>query len=337
MAIEAPERIQTLICELQLDLLQRFLEARSRMHPEMLSSVSDETAADTIYAIDRICETAILEWFEANWPEEYPVELVMEGLESHGCVTFPKSCPVTETVLKCIIDPVDGTRGIMFDKRSAWILTAVAPQKGPDTRLADIEVAAMTELPTTRAWRADQVSARRGQGLSAQAYDLRSEMRASPVKLHPSKATEVRHAFGTVSRFFPAGSEALSAFEESLWKALYGTSSSPSPLIFNDQYISSGGQFYEILAGHDRFVADLRPLAFRKLGIESNLCCHPYDIATALILEEAGCVVEHPLGGVLDSPLDTTTPVAWVAFANPELAAAMRPVFRKLVREHFQS
>ncbi len=69
------------------------------------------------------------------------------------------------------------------------------------------------------------------------------------------------------------------------------------------------------------------------MGILSNLACHPYDVATALILEESGCVIEKPDGQPLDCPLDTTTPVSWVAYANPELAAVIRPVLRGVIAD----
>jgi hypothetical protein len=163
---------------------------------------------------------------------------------------------------------------------------------------------------------------------------VRSDFNRQPIELKPSAATEVRHAFGTVSRFFPAGLRLLSQVEEALWERLYGLPDTPSPLVFNDQYISTGGQFYEILAGHDRFIADLRPEAFAKLGIEANLACHPYDVSTALTLESAGCVIEKPDGQPLDYPLDTTTPVSWVAYANPELASAIRPVLQSVIRDY---
>ena len=144
-----------------------------------------------------------------------------------------------------------------------------------DNTLADIEVSAMTEIPTTRQWRADQLSATRGGGMHASAFDIRNEFKQSPVELQPSQASDVRHAFGTICRFFPAGSTLLSQIEELLWDKLYGESSDGTPLVFNDQYISTGGQFYEILSGHDRFVADIRPLVFRVLDIEENLSAHP--------------------------------------------------------------
>ncbi|MDQ8207709.1 inositol monophosphatase family protein [Coraliomargarita sp. SDUM461003] len=332
--IENQESIRTLLCELQQAILKAILAERARSTVEALATVSQETAADTIYAIDRVAETTIHSWLCAHWPSDQPVEIVMEGLEDGAVLTYPLGTPVGETRLKCIIDPIDGTRGIMYDKRAAWILAGVAAQRGADTSLADIEVAVMTEIPTTRQWRADQVSAIRGCGVRAVAIDVRDGFSSQALQLQPSRAHEVRHAFGTVSRFFPAGLALLSRVEEALWDRLYGQPDSPSPLVFNDQYISSGGQFYEILAGHDRFVADLRPEAFAKLGILSNLACHPYDVATALILQEAGCVVEKPDGQPLDCPLDTTTPVSWAAYANPELADTMRPALQAVIAEY---
>jgi hypothetical protein len=98
--------------------------------------------------------------------------------------------------------------------------------------------------------------------------------------------------------------------------------------VFDDQYISTGGQIAELLVGHDRMVADLRPLVFRKLKQPTALVCHPYDICTELILREAGGIVETPDGKPLRAPLDTTTPVAWVGFANLTLARLARPALR---------
>ena len=124
------------------------------------------------------------------------------------------------------------------------------------------------------------------------------------------------------------------AIEESLWRALYGRAATGSPVVFNDQYISTGGQIYELLSGHDRMLADIRPLVFGKLGLKSALVCHPYDICTAMILKEAGGVIESPFGGPLRAPLDTTSPVAWVGYANPALARAIRPALRRALKRH---
>jgi hypothetical protein len=99
--------------------------------------------------------------------------------------------------------------------------------------------------------------------------------------------------------------------------------------VFDDQYISTGGQLAELLAGHDRFVADLRPLVD-----PAAFACHPYDICTSVLLEEAGGVVTDPWGAPLDAPLDTTTAVAWVGYANRSLAERIGPVLAEVLRDH---
>jgi hypothetical protein len=53
--------------------------------------------------------------------------------------------------------------------------------------------------------------------------------------------------------------------------------------------------------------------------------CHPYDCCTALVLQEAGCVVVGTDGAPLDVPLDTTTPVSWIGVASRELADRVLP------------
>jgi len=82
-------------------------------------------------------------------------------------------------------------------------------------------------------------------------------------------------------------------------------------------------------------LGDLRPLVYAKLGLGgASLCCHPYDVCTALILEEAGGIVETPEGRPLRAPLDTTTPIAWMGYANVTLAKKVRPILKRLLKEH---
>lgn len=307
-------------------------QARASAAPEALAAVAGVTAADTIYAIDRVSEEAVLEWFAAHWPVEEPVEIVMEGLVDASSTTFPDNLPVAATKWKAILDPIDGTRNLMYDKRAAWMLAALAPQRGPETRLGDIVVAAMTELPTTKQWRSDQVSAVRGDGIVSEAHDLIRGGRAT-LRLRPSAAAGFAHGFASVVKFFPEGKGLIATLEEELLRRVQNpevATGGAHSLVFDDQYLCSGGQIYELLAGRDRMVADLRPLVFRRLGLDLPLSCHPYDICTAMLLQEAGGVVERPDGGPLDAPLDTTTPVAWVGYANEALAARVRPVLREL-------
>jgi len=331
------DKARQLLCALQDSIRDAVLHARITTQGREFASVAGVTAADTIYQVDKISEGVILEWFAKHWPREWPVELVMEGVEEDHPVTFPSGTPVGSTKFKCIIDPIDGTRGLMYDKRSAWILAALAPQKENHTRLGDIVVAAMTELPTSKQWRADQISAVRGcgrTGIVAEAVDVLNNRRTA-IQVSPSRATNFKHGFASIAHFFPEGKSLLAAFEERIWAELYGTGHVGSPVIFDDQYISSGGQMYELLTGHDRMNGDLRPFALKKLGMTSSLVCHPYDVCAALILTEAGCIFESPVGGPVDVPLDTTSAVSWMGYANEDLANQVRPIVQRLIKQMF--
>lgn len=272
-----------------------------------MASVEGTTAADTIYAIDRVADDVLLAWFEQHWPG---VEVVSEGLEAPVVVG-------TDPAWTVIVDPIDGTRGLMYDKRPAWCLAAAAPRGGS---LRDVVAAAMTELPTAKQGASDQLSATRGSGaVRAERVDLRTGSRA-PLGVHPSAAVDLEHGFGGLAKFFVPGKAKLAELEAELFRRL------GSRHVFDDEYISSGGQLHELLTGRDRFVADLRPLVD-----PGALACHPYDVCTAVLLEEAGGVVTDPRGQPLDVPLDTTSPVAWVGYANDALAARIGPVLTELV------
>jgi hypothetical protein len=301
-------------------------------HAKSFAKIAAVTQADTIYQIDKISEVAILGWCGKNWPRTMPVELVMEGIEDGETVTFPRGTPVDETAWKCILDPIDGTRCIMYDKRSAWSLAGIAPQRGTATNLAEIVVAAMTELPTTKQTRSDQFSAVRGGPLRATACELGAG-KSRPLVVRPSQARNFHHGFASFVRFFPDGRALTAQIEEAVWRELHADETGASPLIFDDQYISTGGQLHELMTGRDRLIADIRPLVFDKLGLTTSLVCHPYDICTAFLLEAADGVIEAPLGGPIKAPLNTTTPVAWIGFANPQLAKLARPAVRRALRE----
>ena len=325
------ETVRGLLCRLGDDIQATVLAARATATTDELSAVAAVTAADTIYRVDKVSEHAVFGWLGANWPTAWPVELVMEGVGEDGVApTFPPGTPGAQTILKLIVDPIDGTRGLMYDKRSGWVLAAVAPQRGPGTALRDLMAAAMTELPTTKQWRADQLSAVRGAGaagLVAQSVNVFTGERA-PLTVRPSRAVNFEHGFASLAKFFPEGKALTAQIEEALWDRLRAT------MVFDDQYLSSGGQLYELLTGRDRLVGDLRPLVLPALGFHRAPTCHPYDICTSFLLTEAGGVVETPAGTPLDAPLDTTTPVAWMGYANETLARLVRPVLRQLC-EHY--
>jgi 4-aminobutyrate aminotransferase-like enzyme len=83
------------------------------------------------------------------------------------------------------------------------------------------------------------------------------------------------------------------------------------------------------MAGHDRFVADLRPLFERRRTGGAALCCHPYDLCTELIARSLGVLVTDERGGQLAAPLDVTSDVSWIGYANPTLKEGIEPQLQR--------
>jgi fructose-1,6-bisphosphatase/inositol monophosphatase family enzyme len=298
------EQARLLLCELGDYVRGLVVDSR---HIDM-ATVTGETVADTIYAIDRVADDALIGWFENHWPD---VRIVSEGLDEPVVVGESVAWTV-------IVDTIDGTRGLMYDKRPAWCLAAAAP---PGGSLEGIVAAAMTELPTKKQGAVDQLSAVRGAGLVGERLDLGSGAR-EPLVLRPSSASDLEHSFSGFAKFFLPGKPALASLEAELFRRL------GCRHVFDDEYLSSGGQLHELISGRDRFVADLRPLIFDDTG---GLACHPYDVCTAMLLVEVGGVVTDPWGQPLDAPLDNLSPVAWVGYANEALASHIGPVLAELV------
>jgi hypothetical protein len=89
------------------------------------------------------------------------------------------------------------------------------------------------------------------------------------------------------------------------------------------------------MVGHDRFIADLRPLmeqVIARRGMRLGICCHPYDVCSALIAKELGVIVTNAAGDLLDAPLDTTSDVAWVGYANEGIRRQIEPLLQRALR-----
>ena len=288
---------------------------------------------DTIYQLDVPAEQT-LQRYCTEWGAQVPFLLIAEGLET-GSQIFPAEADSTQLVFTLIVDPVDGTRGLMYGKRSAWTLLGIAPppHAGKVPRLSDITVAVQSELPNARAFLADILLAVRGQGVFGETYNLFTGEK-QPFIPRPSQADNLMGGFASIVKFFPGFKESAAHLEELLFAELIGAPTTESPLIFDDQYISSGGQLYELAMGHDRFIADFRPLLPNRVTGQSHLCSHPYDVCTALIATEAGVIVTDETGQPLDAPLDVTTSVAWVGYANTQLERRIAPILQKLLQDH---
>ena len=90
---------------------------------DQLAEISDdESEGDTIYAIDRVSEELLVQLFADELAQDAPIVLIAEGIEN-GKLVLPVGATESDAVWRVIVDPIDGTRGLMYQKRSAWVLT----------------------------------------------------------------------------------------------------------------------------------------------------------------------------------------------------------------------
>jgi fructose-1,6-bisphosphatase/inositol monophosphatase family enzyme len=304
--------------------------ACERAATSALAEVARDDDGDTIYAVDRVAEHVLVEIVSQTMAtDDAPVLLVAEGIPG-GEVVVPRGADRSSARWVIIVDPIDGTRGLMYQKRPAWILTGVAPGPGPAT-LADVELAVQTEIPLVKQHLSDVLWAVRGQGAAAERFD-RIRGVSQPLELRPSGAASIAHGFAMVSRFFPGSRAELAAIDDELVEAILGPPTPGKAQLFEDQYISTGGQLNELISGHDRFVADLRPLLERHRPGGAGLCCHPYDLCTELIAREVGVAIVDEHGRALSAPLDIHADVSWVGYANPKLRALIEPVLHTVLQ-----
>ncbi|HVH69226.1 MAG TPA: hypothetical protein VM716_15260 [Gemmatimonadales bacterium] len=325
------ERLLEPILELHDRIRAAVVDACARTPSDRLAAVAPnttggESAGDTTYTIDRVSEETLRQGL-ADLARDEPLCLVAEGI-SGGSLVLPRGAREEDCSWRLLVDPIDGTRGLMYQKRSGWILTGVAANRGAATRLRDIELAVQTEIPLLKQHLGDQLWALRDRGMEARRCNRLSGA-VERLTLRPSATDTIAHGFATVVRFFPGARDVLAAIDDEIAHTLVP----PSPgraACFEDQYASTGGELYELMAGHDRFVADLRPLVQAVRG----LCCHPYDLCTALIAEEAGVILTDATGMPVDAPFDVTTDVAWIGYANERLRRAVEPVLQAALRRH---
>jgi hypothetical protein len=301
---------------------------------EDLARVDDDVSeGDTIYAVDRVSEELLLDFFEREIAPQAPLVLIAEGIEN-GRVVLPRGTSEADAVWRIIVDPIDGTRGLMYQKRSAWVLSGVAPNRGPETSLRDIVLAVQTEIPLVKQHLSDMLWCVRGQGVHAERFN-RLTRESQPLRLQPSRSPSIRHGFAALARFFPGAREELAAIDEEIVRGALGDVEPGKAHCFEDQYSSSGGQLYELLAGHDRFIADLRPLMetiLQRRGLASGICCHPYDMCTELIARASGVIVTDERGELLSAPLTVDANVAWCGYANQHIREQIEPLLQHALK-----
>ena len=298
-------------------------------------AVERNSESDVIYRIDEEVEDVIVKTLEQEAESIGGVLLVAEGIGETERTVYPTGQSENAVRWQIIMDPIDGTRGLMYDKRSAFFLAGIAPNKNSTPMLSDIECAVMVELPTSRNFKADVLWAVRGQGAEGLSENLFTQEKA-PFLFNPGIHKSLLGGFAQINRFFPPGKTELASLEESLLEALFPEAKSGEILTFEDQYICNGGQIYEMLRGNDRFVADIRAALYKKrarTNKRTGMATHPYDLAAILIAEEAGILITDIHGHPLDAAFGTTESLDFIAYANKAIYEQVSPTFNGLLKK----
>jgi fructose-1,6-bisphosphatase/inositol monophosphatase family enzyme len=313
---------------------KKVIEACENSSLNQLSEIVADDEGDTIFAIDRVSEELLIEFFEHEIASKVPIVLIAEGLEN-GQVILPNRTKEEDCVWRIIVDPIDGTRGLMYQKRPAWILTGVAPNKGENNNLSDIEFAIQTEIPLVKQHLSDILWAFRGEGGNAERFN-RLTGQTFELNLHPSKSSTIEQGFSQISRFFPGVRDVLAEIDEEIVREALGLPKTGKAQCFEDQYISTGGQLYELIAGHDRFCADLRPLMqpiMDERNLNLSICCHPYDLCTELVAREFGVILTNENGENLTNSLSVEENVTWMGYANERIREQIEPALQNSLRK----
>lgn len=280
---------------------------------------------DTTFELDVAPEALITAWAEQRATRE-PLSVLTEdsgwrhwvpdGSGGRRSVeTFDHGGP------RFVLDPVDGTRPLMCGLRSAYFSVAFAPPGPAAPQLGDISLGLLHELAVpghshpTR-WLAT---------LTAAGPRTWRSVPTGPLAPHTvDTSAELERSYLSFFRFHPRERVAIAELEAAFLARL-AAEGVDLDHVFEDQYTSNCAQLALIASGTYRMVADLRAWLARARGWPV-IATKPYDIAAAqLIARGAGAVVLAPDGTPLSAPLDATTALSFVAYANPATAARCAP------------
>ena len=226
--------------------------ARRSGRPELASRPGAWGAGDLSYALDEGPERRLGD-FARELAADQPVTLVAEGPGLQR-LDGPSGRPA----LRVLIDPVDGTRPLMQDMRSAWALTGIARETDGGARLSDIEIAVQTELPTTSAAVYHVLVAVKGRGATLARHDVRSGTELERGPLRVSDALPLDNGTFAFTRYLPVERPLVAALERACLEGLVEAHGLSPRLIYDDQYLCTSGQLFLVATGRYRLLADLR-------------------------------------------------------------------------------
>ncbi len=292
-------------------------------------------AGDTTFGIDEAVESELSQWLDER-AQLAPISLLTEdagwrhrGPDGSGGVReldgFDHGGP------RLCVDPVDGTRHLMLDLRSAWAVIALAPPGAGTPRQREACAACLMELPDSRARVARRLSARRGAGTRVGEIELATSQLINSRELRVDGDDRMDHGYMPFFAFHPDLRANVAQLAFDFFQRLESEEGAELVHCYDDQYICNAGQLALTAMGTYRMVVDARQAIAQHRGRPAQTT-KPYDVAGAILcVQEAGAVVTSLEGAELDFPWDTETPLSFAAFTNqatreraePHLLAAL--------------
>lgn len=324
------------LVRVQLRLRDAILNRCRELSADQLASVASTSGGgDVTFTIDVAAEELLVAALEEEIGSlGTSLVVLFEGQQGEPIVV-PKEISPQRAEFRSIWDPLDGSRMLAYQLHSGWVLCSAAPNRGNQTRLADAVIAVQTEVPTLNQRDMAILSVIKGQPLQAELEEIDSGL-PRPLSLRPSQATTIENGFIANECYFEGPAALLAEIEEEIIYRALGDGQPGQARVWRDTQLSSAGTLYNLLSGKLRFAHDFRPLMRRSLaeqGRALSLCAHPYDLCTApLLCGAVGVVLTDPWGEPFDAPMAIEHDVAWAAYANRELAAALAPIVRDVLR-----
>jgi len=308
--------------------------ARGRLRDAVAAGRLDELmrphghgAGDVTYGIDVPAEDALTAWMRAQGARA-PLSLLSEdagwrhvgpapGGGARALGGFDHGGP------RIVVDPIDGTRNLMADLRSAWTVIALCPPGTGEPRQRDVALGVVSEIPDSRGALARELHAARGLGARRRDVALDTGRAGDARPLRADADGRADHGYFPFFRYMADLRPAIAAVEAAFFARLERDEGAEVRSCYDDQHISNGGQLALLALGTYRMIADLRAELAARRG-RATLTSKPYDVCGAiLVAEQAGCAVTDATGGALDFPLDTHTPVGFVGWHNAATRARL--------------
>ena len=304
------------------------IDAQRRGREADLARTHGVGAGDVTFGLDVPSEERIAHW-HAEQAREGPLSVLTEDAGWRHLGPDPSGKPRALEGFdhggpRIAIDPIDGTRNLMADLRSAWTVVGFAPPGRTQPRLADLSGGIVSEVPNSLAARWRRFTSAPDACLMEES-DLAgggtSDSRL--VRVDPDDRPD--HGYFPFFRYEPRQRPDIARLEAEFFSRLARHEQADVRSIWDDQYISSGGQLVQLILGRYRLIIDARALIDRAHGVR-GVTSKPYDLSGAVVCARAaGAVVTAADGSALDFPIDATTPVGYAGYANEPTRARLEP------------